>query len=173
MPCGVVAIDMTNLPNKKQVLDALIEALSRTLHHTVHAAEEVRRDATHEEARPENDKDTRALEQTYLARGQAMRAEAMVEQLQSLRTLSVRPLPSDAAISAGALIELEDEAAARRYVFLAPCGGGEVLRVDGLEVLVVTPVSAMGRALLGKQVGDEFELRVHRATRDYVITAVS
>ena len=28
--------------------------------------------ATHEEAKPENDKDTRALEQSYLARGQAL-----------------------------------------------------------------------------------------------------
>ena len=27
--------------------------------------------ATHEEAKPENDKDTRALEQSYLARGQS------------------------------------------------------------------------------------------------------
>jgi len=29
--------------------------------------------ATHEENKPENDKDTRALEQSYLARGQAQR----------------------------------------------------------------------------------------------------
>lgn len=161
------------MPDKQQVLDALIEALSRTLTHAVHAAEEVRRDATHEEARPENDKDTRALEQTYLARGQAMRAEAMVEQLQLLRTLPVRRLSAEEPISATALIELEDDAAVRRYVFLAPFGGGEALRVAGVEVLVVTPVSAMGRALLGKQVGDEFELRVRGATREYVITAVS
>ena len=39
-----------------------------------------------------------------------------------------------------------------------PHGGGVVLRVDGVEVTVVTPSSPVGQALLGKQAGDDFEL---------------
>jgi transcription elongation GreA/GreB family factor len=164
---------MTKFPDKRRVMDALVESLTAALQHTVHSAEEVRREATHSEARPENDKDTRALEQTYLARGQAIRAEALVEQLQVLRTLPLTTLGPDALIAAGALIALEDEASGQRFVFLAPFGGGETVRIDDVDVLVVTPVSALGRALLGKQAGDEFELRVRGNPRDYLIVAVS
>src|SRR5262249_35036413 len=54
---------------KRQLLDLLREQLEvlEHAHRTTHAG------ATHEEAKPENDKDTRALEQSYLARGQANR----------------------------------------------------------------------------------------------------
>lgn len=163
---------MAKFPDKRLVLDALVEAFSVTLQHAVHAAEEVRRDATHSEARPENDKDTRALEQTYLARGQAIRAETLVEQLQVLRTLPLNALGPSDVISAGALIALDDDSETQRIIFLAPFGGGETVNVGGIDVMVVTPVSALGRALLGKQIGDEFELRVRGNAREYVIAAV-
>lgn len=160
------------LPDKQRVFRALVDALASSLQQLTNAAEEVRRDATHEEARPENDKDTRALEQTYLARGQAIRAEALVEQLKLLRSMSLPKLKDDDAICAGALIALEDDEGATRCIFLAPYGGGETVVVDQVSVLVVTPVSALGRALLGKQSGDEFELNSRGKMRSYSIVDV-
>lgn len=139
-----------------------------TLERAQHAVQQA---ATHEEAKPENDKDTRALEQSYLARGQAIRAEALVEQLQLLRTMALPSLRGDSAIQAGALIALEDEQATR-CVFLAPYGGGIGLEVDGVMVTVVTPVSALGRALLGRTVGDDIEVRVPSSVRSYSVTAI-
>src|SRR5690606_4723659 len=160
------------LPDKQRVRDAVVERLTLTLQHMAKTAEATRRDATHEEARPENDKDTRALEQSYLARGQAIRAESMIEQLKLLRSMPLPRLTERDVICAGALIELEDDSGSARCVFLAPHGGGETVHIDGLPVLVVTPVSALGRAILGKRVGDEFELRVKGTTREYTIAAV-
>ena len=158
-------------PSKREVLNALIDALSDVVHATTTAAEDVRRSAIHEEARPENDKDTRALEQTYLARGQAMRAEVMVEQVQLLRSMLSDNL-SSSIIAAGSLIELEDEAGATRCLFLAPYGGGQSLSVGGVTIVVVTPSSALGRALLGKQEGDDFALRTRDSSREYTILTV-
>ncbi|MEY4509202.1 MAG: hypothetical protein RLZZ450_1324 [Pseudomonadota bacterium] len=159
-------------PDKRRVLEKLIESLSATLAHVTSAAEEIRRDATHEEAKPENDKDTRALEQSYLARGQALRAESMVEQLQLLRTLDLPKLKPDDVIQAGALIALE-EGDSTRCVFLAPYGGGVGLSVDGTQVTVVTPVSALGRALLGRHVGDDIDVKVRTTVRSYSVTKIA
>lgn len=158
-------------PDKRRVMERLIELLSSSHQQMVEFAEGVRRDATHEEAKPENDKDTRALEQTYLARGQAMRAEALVEQIALLRSLELGKFASGTPISAGALIALADDDSTR-CLFFAPHGGGQEFAVDGVQVTVVTPVSALGRALLGRQAGDEIELRVRNAMRSYEIEEV-
>lgn len=161
-----------NFPDKRRVLDKLIEAMTATLTQMAHTAEEVRRDATHEEAKPENDKDTRALEQSYLARGQAIRAEALVEELKVLHAMALPTFGADDAIRSGALIALEEEQATR-CVFLAPYGGGTGFTVDGTLVMVVTPVSALGRALLGRRVGDDVEVRVRTTTRAYSVAAIA
>src|ERR1700712_2749300 len=161
-----------DFPDKKRVLDKLIGAMTATLTHMAHAAEEVRRDATHEEAKPENDKDTRALEQSYLARGQAIRAEALVEELKVLSTMVLPKFGPDDAIRSGALIALEEENATR-CVFLAPYGGGTGFDIDGTLVMVVTPVSALGRALLGRRVGDDVEVRVRTTNRAYSVAAIA
>lgn len=57
-----------------QAKQDLIAALERTLELLERAHADAAEGATHEEAKPEDDKDTRALEQSYLARGQAQRA---------------------------------------------------------------------------------------------------
>ncbi|MDB4974069.1 MAG: Transcription elongation factor [Myxococcaceae bacterium] len=159
-------------PDKRRVLDKLIEAMSATLSQMAHAAEEVRRDATHEEAKPENDKDTRALEQSYLARGQAIRAEALVEELKVLQTMVLPKFGPDDPIRSGALIALEEEQATR-CVFLSPYGGGTGFEVAGTMVMVVTPVSALGRALLGRRVGDDIEVKVRTTSRAYSVAAIA
>lgn len=158
-------------PDKRRVMERLIELLSASHQNMVDFAEGVRRDATHEEAKPENDKDTRALEQTYLARGQAMRAEALVEQMALLRSLELQKFAPGTAISAGALIALADEESTR-CLFYAPYGGGQEFEIDGVQITVVTPVSALGRALLGRHAGEEIELRLRNAMRAYEIEEV-
>ena len=43
--------------------------------------------------------------------------------------------------------------------FLVPVAGGTKLEVDGQPVLVVTPQSPVGRALIGRYEGDEVSVR--------------
>jgi transcription elongation GreA/GreB family factor len=159
-----------HFPDKRRVMERLIERMTASQSAAAEFAEGVRRDATHEEAKPENDKDTRALEQTYLARGQAMRAEALAEEISLLRSLDLGQKAK--AVVAGALIALTDDDGTR-CLFYAPHGGGNEFEVDGVQVTVVTPVSALGRALLGREVGDEIELRVRGQQRFYEIEAVA
>jgi transcription elongation GreA/GreB family factor len=161
-----------SLPDKQHVLQAVLDKLALDLSHATQTAQETRKDATHAEAKPENDKDTRALEQSYLARGQAMRAEQLAEEREQLRFLPLPTLAKDAAISAGALVELEDEDGGTRVLFMLPHAGGTEVSVDGVSVLVVTAASPLGAALLGRGVDDEVTLRTRDKRRNYVITDV-
>ena len=73
-------------PSKKNLNAELVAMLEGTLATLEAAHADARAGATHEQAKPENDKDTRALEQSYLARGQAMRIETLKAGLSALRT---------------------------------------------------------------------------------------
>nr|MDQ3296676.1 GreA/GreB family elongation factor [Myxococcota bacterium] len=110
--------------------------------------------ATHAEARPENDKDTRGLEQSYLARGIAGRVAELEAAVATASAMALRTFGDDDAIALGALVDVEEAGRTRRF-WLAAHGGGLVL--PG-EVTVLTPTSPIGRALLGKHVDDECEV---------------
>ena len=159
------------LPDKHRVRDAVLEKLVEQLAQAVQVADDTRRAATHEEAKPENDKDTRGLEQSYLARGQAMRVEELVEQRDQLKALTLGDFTAGKPIGAGALLTLESESGTR-CVFLLPYGGGIELCIDGQTVQVITPPSALGALVLGRSEGDDIELKVRGKTREYVIAEV-
>lgn len=157
--------------DKREMTRALCALLEQEIVRATETAERTRAGATHEEARPENDKDTRALEQTYLARGQAQRVVDLQEALKLVTFMEVRAFGPDDAIGLSALIQLEagDE---ERWVLLAPAGGGRKLAADGGSVDVVTPESPLGKALAGRYEGDEFTLRTGNRTKEFVIVAV-
>src|ERR1044071_8171647 len=98
------------------------------------AAYDAARAATHEEAKPENDKDTRALEASYLAAGQAERVRELESAGKMIRGLSIRELAEDAPIQASSVVTLEDDDGARSIFFMAPYGGGTTLSIEGATV---------------------------------------
>ena len=149
---------------------ALIAKLEAEHASLVAKAQDAARAATHEEARPENDKDTRAIEASYLARGQAARVEALGETLTRLRFVDLRPCED--AVELGCLVELAVDEVAGLYL-LVPMGGGEVVEVDGITVRSLTPAAPLGRALMGRRAGDDFELRLGRALREIEVLALS
>ena len=128
--------------------------------------------ATHAEARPENDKDTRAIEASYLAAGQAERFRQLESSLKVLKGLELPELPKSAPITATAVITLEDDDGERTRFLMLPSFGGVVLEHDGKKVQVVTPPSPLGTALLGRTQGDVIELRGKAGRRELTIVDV-
>jgi transcription elongation GreA/GreB family factor len=125
--------------------------------------------ATHEEAKPENDKDTRALEQSYIARGQAMRVEELRGELANVEAMPLRDFGEAQPAALGALVVVEEDGRQLSF-FLAPGGGGATLARGTVQVL--TPQSPLGRALLGKRAGDDCEARVAGKTRELTVLRV-
>jgi transcription elongation GreA/GreB family factor len=147
---------------KRGLVDALLGKLETELATMRKAAKDAREAATHEEAKPENDKDTRALEASYLAGAQAARVRELEGAIKAISSMPILALEGK-AIQASAIVILEDEDEGKTTFFVAPFGGGTTLPLAdegtsaGLQV--VTPQSPLGRALLGRMQGDVIELR--------------
>jgi transcription elongation GreA/GreB family factor len=155
----VLMIDGVAMPDidKKQVLAALKERLGAELEKAQKRAKEAADGATHEENRAEGDKDMRATEASYVARGISGRVVEMEEALLRVNALELVNFPPGARIAISALVELRHDERRFRY-FLVPAGGGERIQVGGGEVQTLTTQSPLGKALLGLTEGDEAEL---------------
>jgi transcription elongation GreA/GreB family factor len=156
--------------DKAQLRDELLSQLTHELETLARAHQSSLEGATHEENKSESDKDMRATEASYVARGQALRVEALEADVTRVTKLELRAFDGDAPIALGALVELKPEASAQRTVFVAPAGGGA--RLAGGAVQVVTPASPLGRALLGAQKGDFVEVEHARGTEELEVTGV-
>jgi transcription elongation GreA/GreB family factor len=150
----------------KNELAALLAADLETLEK---AHRTTREGATHEEAKPENDKDTRALEQSYLARGQAMRIEELRSGVADVNGMPLRDYAAGDPAALGAIVTIDEDGEESR-LFLAPQGGGN--RLANGEVQVVTPRSPLGQALLGKREGDDVDVRLAGKTRSHSVVRV-
>lgn len=163
---------MITLAEKQQLLVHLVARLRHEFE-TLEAAQKATvAGATHEEAKPENDKDTRALEQSYLARGQAARVLQLQADLAQLAQLRVRSFAPDARIALTALVELQDDEGRPKLYMLVPSGAGEELSSSLGPVKVVTPESPLGRALVGAKLDDDVELSSPKGKRVVSITGL-
>jgi transcription elongation GreA/GreB family factor len=134
------------------------------------AAETAREGATPAEKR----EDARtALEFGGLAKGQKERADRMAAELSTLAIFNPKKLAPQAPIALGAIVEVEDESLGRTF-FLAPVGAGIELTGPGGDgfLSVVTPVSPIGKAVLGRKVGDTVDVTIQNEPREWTITYV-
>ena len=135
------------------------------------AAEMAREGATPSERRD----DARvAIEFGGLARGQSLRAEKARSEMDLLESFRPQPLPRGAHVALGAVVEVESNDGQGRTFFLAPVGGGAELTAPGGDgfLSVVTPASPLGRAVLGRRVGESVEVVIDGDTRDWTITCI-
>jgi transcription elongation GreA/GreB family factor len=128
--------------------------------------------ATHEECLPDNKYDTTALEASYIAQGQANRAREIRVALESYRTLSLHAFDDDTPIRLTALVTLENGNGGVRRFFLGPQGGGMKITDNTTEIVVITPGSPLGRALLGRRTGEEVQAGDAATATTFTIVAV-
>lgn len=142
--------------NRGQVLDAAIAAIRDDLEALEAMVAMSTDEATNAESKAENKYDTRSLEASYLARGQAERVVAL-RRLADILTQAPREAGSE-RVGLLSWVTLEDEEGARHDILLVPDGGGRRIPVGPESVLLLSPQSPAGRSLLGAEVGDAVEL---------------
>jgi transcription elongation GreA/GreB family factor len=146
--------------SKKEIVLQLIEKLESevsVLESAAHAALEA---ATSTESKAENQYDTRSTEASYLAGAQAHRVQELKRQIHSFKQLEVKAHSNTRGIDVGDLVEL-DQGGRKSWVLLAAQGGGLQGQVVGQKLLVITPITPLGEALMGQKVGDEVEVEAH------------
>jgi drug/metabolite transporter (DMT)-like permease/transcription elongation GreA/GreB family factor len=140
---------------KSKLLNAVISQLEEELIRARAAHAATTEAATAEENRPENQYDTRALEASFLARGQAARISELEHGIKVLQTLPMKDFDGGTQIQGGALVTVECEEVKQKH-FVLPVGAG-ISVPDGKEkISVVTYSSPLGSALLGKTEGETF-----------------
>ena len=157
---------------KLDLVQKLVTTLRAERDNADRLARETAEAANHPEARPENDKDTRKLELSYLAQGQAARARELEMTITALLSRPPRAFEPDEPIALGALVTLESADKLER-VLICSGGGGANLEDENGPVRIVTPEAPLGRALLGKSAGEEIELAVAGRKRELVIVSVT
>ena len=156
--------------DKPELLQRIIAQLAHDLELFLSAAKTAHKAATHEESVPDNKYDTLALEASYVAQGQANRAQEIKRSLDIYKQL---PLISDTkVIRLTSRVTIEADDGCHRELFIGPAEGGLKITDDQSEIMVITPVSPLGRELLGKSPGDTVEIEAGPNLIEYEIIAV-
>jgi len=142
---------------KKELIQSFITYLQEELQSLTAAARATYEAATHEESKPENQYDTRALEASYLAGAQAERVAEIRDVLRLFQTLEFKNGLDRVLATALVDVNIDDK---KSTLLIMPKGGGITLRLPNQIIQIVTPHSLLGEAILGSRVGDDVEYEV-------------
>lgn len=140
--------------NKPALLASIHTVLSDELDVLTRGARTSFAAATDPDSRAENKYDTRTLEASYVARGQAQRVAELQEAVHQFQVLSGR-LPSGPVVQLGSVVKFQDG----QVYFMGPAAGGTEVMYEEQEILIITPASPLGHKLMGKREGETVELR--------------
>ncbi len=138
--------------DKASLVAALVAELRLRYDRAVGALSGAREAATGADTKAENKYDTRGLEASYLAAGQAEQADELLRALHAVDSFDFADFDLDDPVEVGALVEVEQDGEIRHYL-LAPGGGGVVLEAEGAAVTVLGPASPLAQRLIGQTAG--------------------
>jgi transcription elongation GreA/GreB family factor len=139
--------------DKTRLRQAIIERINAELEIQTRAALMAHDEATHEESKAENQYDMHAQEAAYLAEGQAKLAAELYASVSLYQNLVLPAFTPAQPIALGAVVTL-DTVGRKTHYFIGPRNGGIEVTCDGVDVIVLTPQSPLGRLLVGRRVGD-------------------
>jgi transcription elongation GreA/GreB family factor len=159
--------------DKKALLASIRRRISAQLEGILASQRATQEGAVHEETRAEGAKDTRATEASYLARGLAERAESLRSGLERLDSFVPVLLDGKEPARPGALVRVVEEGRRDAVYFILPMGGGESVALAGKTIRVISPLSPIGRMLMGREPGDEFTIDLPRGETLFTVQDIS
>lgn len=141
---------------KDRLLSAIRAELRARFDRLTRAAKDAHAAATDPGSKAESKYDTRSLEASYLAAGQARQLEDLARDVSLFDTVALPAFAMDDPIDAGALVEA-DLHGESTWFLLAPAAGGLEIRHEGMEITLLTPESALYGKLLGLRTGDRLD----------------
>jgi transcription elongation GreA/GreB family factor len=156
---------------KKDLIHLIIERLTADLKLFYNAAKTAHKASIDEENQPDNKYDTLALEASYVAQGQANRAQELRRVIETYKQLVFRA--GNGCVCLTSLVTLDDGLGEQKRVFIGPVEGGLRITTDMGDVTVITPASPLGKALIGKGVDDSVEIKTSGVTTSYQIIEIT
>lgn len=143
---------------KSDLIEAIRAELRARLERLARAARAAHEASTDPGSKAESKYDTRNLEESYLANGQARHVKELAQTLAVFENLTLRNFSKDEEIDAGALVETKREGSGEvSYFLMAPTSGGLEVIYEGKEVTLLSPDSPLYQKLMGLNVGDSLE----------------
>jgi len=145
---------------KEKLFDALIMQIISAKKITMQRQKESQTEANMHIGAMESRYDTFKEEAQYLAGAQAIRVNELNQELLELQQLyelvRQNAIPYN-RICLGSLVVVETEFGEKKTYLVASAAGGQLIETEEGKCQVITPASPVGRALVGKKVGDEIE----------------
>jgi hypothetical protein len=141
---------------KSELLQKIRMELRGRLERLAKAALDAHAAATDPDSKAEGKYDTRSLEASYLAAGQARQVDELAAAVRIFEAFTLADFAADDPIAMGALVEV-DIRGETSVLLLAPEAGGMVVHMDGQEITLLTPASMLYQHLLGSRAGDFLE----------------
>lgn len=142
--------------DKRKIHSLLLEALKGERDAILYAATSAKEGATHEDAVAKSKYDTHGLELSYLAGSQFERAKQVETKIALFENSLFQDFHEDDLIDVGAIVTVRDIGNSRQRTYLiSTIGAGLTLTWNELSILVVSPESQLGEAMLSLGVGDE------------------
>jgi len=152
--------------NKKDIIQQVLQHLLQELDTTQLAAKNAHLAAIDDQSIAETQYDTVAIEAGYLAEGQSRRVEEIQKSVTLFKQLNAKELQTSPVVKTGSLVQLEKGCKNSQWYFIAPAAGGFTCKIidthnNVQNIVVITPYSPMGKALVTKQVDDEVIILVN------------
>jgi hypothetical protein len=152
---------------KSELVELICGELRARLERLAKAAIAAHEAATDPGSKAESKYDTRSLEESYLATGQARQVKELGATLMTFENLRLRDFSENDPVDAGALVTLRKPGGLQTTRFLlAPAAGGLEILHDFEEITLLSPESPLYEKLLGKMI------REHVETPDFEIVAI-
>jgi transcription elongation GreA/GreB family factor len=143
---------------KSDLVETIRAVLRTRLERLARAAMDAHAAATDPGSKAESKYDTRSLEESYLATGQARQVKELAETLAVFEGLTLPDFSDDDVVDAGALVETRRAGGGEVSWFLmAPSSGGLEVSHDGKEITLLSPDSPLYQKLVGLGVGESLE----------------
>jgi hypothetical protein len=153
---------------KSELVELICSELRTRLERLAKAALAAHQAATDPGSKAESKYDTRSLEESYLATGQARQVKELGETLRTFENLRLRGFSKEEPIDAGALVALCKPGKSQKiYFLLAPASGGLEITCKKKEVTLLSPESPLYAKLISKTIGEHIE------SPDFEIVSVS
>lgn len=141
---------------KERLLDLIRAELRSRFDRLSRAAMEAHAAATDPGSKAESKYDTRSLEASYLAAGQARQVDELAQDITTFDSISLRDFDPEDDIEAGALVEVDIDGDSSWFL-LAPAAGGLEVEWEGRGITLLAPSSTLYQRLLGLKMGDSAE----------------
>lgn len=155
----VAEIEMLSKPDvlglKQNLVGKATERLVEELKVVEASQKNAQSNATHSESKQESDKDMRATEASYVARGLAKRVESLQKEVSLLKRFQCQLCER---VCLGALVVVLDDEEQKKSYFVLPAAGGMSFDLEEQTIMTLTPASPIGRALIGLEEGEEAQM---------------